>query len=219
MSTDLPSGSWPWLHDAARWVGGWIYIPRLRLRVRGSEHVPAEGPVVVVANHSTMLEGPILFGVLPRRLVFLVKNEMFLGPLGWGLCRLGQIPVRRGEPHRGALATATRVLNAGGVVGVFPEGTRGSGAVEHAHGGAAWLARATGAMVLPVACRGTTWGAGTRNRCSRRVVDIVIGAPFSLPAERGRAALAASTGRLRTELAALVDELDRRRAGGPEEDV
>ena len=62
--------------------------------------------------------------------VFLIKQEMFRGVLGRLLHGIGQIPVRRGEPDRTPLLAAVRVLRAGGLVGVFPEGTRGAGDVD-----------------------------------------------------------------------------------------
>lgn len=205
----LPEGSWPRLHDAARLVARGLGLVSYRLRVHG--RVPDPGPLVVVANHSAMIDGPVLFGLLGRRSVFLVKREMFDGPLGWFLLRVGQLPVRRGEPDRAPLLAAVRVLRAGGVVGVFPEGTRGAGAVTSAQHGAAWLARAAGAALLPVACRGTRRQESGRRRFRPRV-DVLVGEPFPVPAGKGRAALTAATDRVRSQLTALVAELDAMRA-------
>jgi 1-acyl-sn-glycerol-3-phosphate acyltransferase len=198
------------LHDWGRWLGSWLFRPVFRIRVRGLERVPVDGPVVLVANHSAYVDGPLLFGLVGRRAVFLVKREIFRWPVGPFLYRLGQVPVRRGEPERTPLLAAVRVLRAGGLVGVFPEGSRGAGDVTSAQHGAAWLARSADAVVLPVACRGTRRPTGSRRRL-RPVVDVLVGAPVRLPAERGRAGLAAATDELRRVLAELVDELDRRR--------
>jgi 1-acyl-sn-glycerol-3-phosphate acyltransferase len=209
----LPDGGWPWLHDLSRWLGSWGLFVVYRLRVHGREHVPAGGGVVLVANHSAFMDGPLLFGQLGRRSVFLVKQESFHGPLGWYLRRLGQLPVRRGEVDRAPLLTALRTLRAGGVVGVFPEGTRGSGDVAQARQGAAWLARSAGAVVLPVACRGTRAGRERALPRWRPRVDVLIGEPVPVNSERGRSALAGATERIRVELAALVAELDRLRDG------
>jgi 1-acyl-sn-glycerol-3-phosphate acyltransferase len=215
VARELPDGAWQPLHDIAHWIGSWLFHLFFRLRVRGVENVPSTGPVVVVANHSSMLEGPLLFGLLPRRTVFLVKQEMFRGAVGWTLRRIGQLSVRRGEPDRTPLLGAVRVLRAGGVVGVFPEGTRGDGDVLSAQHGAAWLARSGGAAVLPVACRGTRRPDGARRRRFRPAVDVLVGKPFELPPGRGRSGLAVATDRVRDELAALVAELDRLRGGEP----
>jgi 1-acyl-sn-glycerol-3-phosphate acyltransferase len=99
------------------------------------------------------------------------------------------------------------VLRAGGLVGVFPEGTRGSGEVAAAQHGAAWLARTSGAMVLPVVCRGTRRPDGTRKRFRPRV-DVSVGEPLTIPAGGGRAGLTAATETVRAELAGMVRELD-----------
>lgn len=215
MSTDLPDGASPRLHEFARRLGDFVFVPFYRVRTHGLENVPRTGPVLMIANHSTMVDGPVLFAVMPRRPVFLIKREMFKGPLGFLLPRIGQIPITRGEPDRAPLMAAVRVLKGGGMVGVFPEGTRGAGDVDAAHNGAAWLARTAGAVVLPVACRGTLRPAGVTRRRFRPRVDVLVGKPFELPADKGRAALTAATERVRVELADLVAELDRLRAGRP----
>lgn len=199
----VPPGSWPWLFDLGRWIGRVPYAWQFRLRVRGRDRVPLSGGVVVVANHSSMADGPILFGALPRRVTFLIKQEMFKGVVGVLLCKIGQIPVKRGEADRTALTSALSVLKAGGVIGIFPEGTRGEGDVANAQNGAAWLARTGGAMVLPVACRGTYQAKGFRPP-----VDVLIGEPFHLPDGKGRAALGVATEQVRDRLATLVAELD-----------
>jgi 1-acyl-sn-glycerol-3-phosphate acyltransferase len=209
---DLPEGSWPPLHDLARWIGRWLFHPFFRLRRHGKARVPVDGPVVLVANHSSLVDGPLIFGTVGRRVVFLVKRELFAGPLGWWLPRIGQLAVRRGEPDRAPLLAAQRVLRGGGVVAIFPEGTRGAGDAAQARNGAAWLARSTGASVLPVACRGTYRPAGTRRRFRPRV-DVLVGEPFTVSDERGRAGLAIATEEIRVALYGLVAELDGLRGG------
>jgi 1-acyl-sn-glycerol-3-phosphate acyltransferase len=210
-SADLPPEAWPWLHDRGRWLASWLFLPFYRVHVHHRERIPARGAVVVVANHSAFVDGPLLFGLLGRRAVFWVKQEMFTGVAGWGLRRIGQLPVRRGSPDRRPLMAALEVLRGGGVVGVFPEGTRGSGEVAAAEHGAAWLARTSGATVLPVVARGTRRPEGSGRRWRPRV-DVVVGEPLTIPAGGGRAGLAAATETLRTELAGMVRELDELRS-------
>jgi 1-acyl-sn-glycerol-3-phosphate acyltransferase len=207
-SPDLPPGAWPWLHDLGRWVGSWLFVPFYRVRVHHRERIPARGPVVVVANHSAFVDGPLLFGLLGRRAVFWVKQEMFSGVVGWGLLRIGQLPVRRGEADRRPLMAAIGVLRGDGLVGVFPEGTRGTGEVAAAEHGAAWLARTSGARVVS---RGTRRPAGSARRWRPRV-DVVVGEPLTVPAGGGRAGLTAATETLRAELAGMVHELDNLRS-------
>ena len=206
---DLPEGSWLWLHDFARWLGTWIFALPFRLTVRYPQRIPRSGPVVVVANHSSFLDGPLVFALVRRRSVFLIKDEMFTGALGWVLPKIGQLSVRRGVPDRAPLTAAVRVLRAGGLVGVFPEGGRGAGDVTDARNGAAWLARTTDAVVLPIACRGTRRAPESG---FRRRVDVLIGEPFAVCADRGKAGLAVATEQLREALAKLVAELDQIRA-------
>jgi 1-acyl-sn-glycerol-3-phosphate acyltransferase len=210
---DLPAGAWPWLHDFCRWLAWWVFPIVVRRRVHHRDRIPATGPVVLVANHSSLLDGPVIGSILGRRPVFLIKREMFRGPLGLLLTRVGQLAVRRGEPDREPLVAAVRVLRGGGLIGIFPEGTRGSGEVAAAHNGAAWLARSGNAVLLPVACRGTLRPPGARRRWRPRV-DVLIGEPLSPPAAKGKAALAEATENTRSALAALVTELDRLRERG-----
>ncbi|GAB2977207.1 1-acyl-sn-glycerol-3-phosphate acyltransferase [Amycolatopsis acidiphila] len=210
-SAGLPEGASGPLHDFGRLIGRVLFRPAFRVRVRGLERVPRSGPVVLIANHSSMVEPQLIFGMLPRRSVFLVKEEMFAGAQGWFLRRIGQVPVRRGAPDRAPLLTTAQILREGGLVGVFPEGTRGDGDVATAERGAAWLLRGTDAQVLPVAVRGTKRPAD-RGRRFRPRVDVLVGEPFRVRVGKGRAGLAEATERLRGELAALVRELDEQRA-------
>lgn len=208
---DLPPGSWPWFHDLARWVGSWLFLPVFRLHVHHLDRLPGTGPVVLVANHSAFVDGPLLFGLLGRRTVFLVKQEMFTGAPGWGLPRIGQLAVHRGRPDRRPLLAAVAVLRGGGLVGVFPEGTRGRGDVEAAQHGAAWLARTSGAVIVPVVCRGTRRPDG-RGRRFRPRVDVLVGEPLSIYGGLGRTGLNAATETVRAALAGMVRELDEVRS-------
>ncbi len=210
-AADLPAGTSPRLHDLARRVVGRGLRQVLRVRVHHGERIPASGPVVLVANHSALVDGPLLLGLVGRRGVFLTKQEMFRGPLAWLLRRLGQIPVHRGRPDPAPLRTAVGVLRGGGLVGIFPEGTRGAGDVAAAQHGAAWLARASGAAVLPVVVRGTRRTAGQRRRFRPRV-DVLVGAPLTDAPGGGRAGLATATETVRAALAGLVAELDELRS-------
>lgn len=212
MTDEVPPGTWLWLQNFGTWLFPWLFAVLVRRRVLHPERIPTTGAVVLVANHSSGLDGPVIASVVGRRPAFLIKQEMFRGPLGFVLRRVGQIPINRDAVDRGPLLMAVRVLRGGGTVGIFPEGTRGVGDVAQAHNGAAWLARSGDAVLLPVACRGTYRAPGTPRRWRPRV-DVLIGQPFPAPATRGRAGLAEATEQVRAALAALVAELDRSRAG------
>lgn len=151
-----------------------------RLAVQGLANVPASGGVLLAVNHSAFVDGPIIFGVVRRPNVFLIKVEMFRGPVGVLLRHLGQIPVRRGVAERAPLVAALDTLAAGGVVGVFPEGTRGVGDVSRVEHGIAFLALRSGCPVVPVACVGTASAFHRWRPGRRRPVRLVFGEPFVL---------------------------------------
>jgi 1-acyl-sn-glycerol-3-phosphate acyltransferase len=129
-----------------------------RVRVSGAEHIPAEGPVIIAPNHKNFLDAFFIGIATRRRVRYMAKVELFKGPLAWLFPRLGAFPVRRGEADTEALATARAVLGAGGLVVVFPEGTRVEqpDALGSPHHGAGRLALETGAPIVPAAITGTS---------------------------------------------------------------
>lgn len=128
---------------------------RWDIELRGAQNVPSTGPVVLAANHIGFLDGPLMAIVGPRPVHALTKRELFTGPLGAFLTGAGQIPISRELPDPYAIRTALRVLRDGGLVGVFPESTRGGGEMTVAAGGAAYLAMVTGAPIIPMSFLGT----------------------------------------------------------------
>ena len=129
-----------------------------RFRVVGAERVPADGRAIVTPNHKNFLD-PFLIGLAVHRPIhYMAKSELIEGPLGGLLVRLGAFPVRRGESDGDALETARAILGSGGVVVIFPEGTRveqpdALGSPRH---GAGRLALETGAPIVPAAITGTS---------------------------------------------------------------
>lgn len=177
-----------------------------RVTVTGGEYVPRTGPVILAPNHTGFLDAPLLMGTCPRPVHTLAKKELFKGPLGWLLHGVGQIPLDRHDPSRSMIKSGLGVLEAGRVLVVFPEGTRGAGDFSELRTGLAWFALRTGAPVIPVvfagtASRGRTLGAmpGLRSR-----VEVVFGRPVTLPTGGGRtrSALDAATEQLREALVA-----------------
>ena len=133
---------------------GWFFVHVFwRTKIRGKGYVPRRGPAIVIANHVGFIDGPVATGVTPRYMHVLVKAEMFVSIVGVILRSSGQIEVEEGG--RVALARGRAVLRRGGVVGVFPEGTRGMGDAASLAGGAAWLAIHGNAPVVPLALLGT----------------------------------------------------------------
>lgn len=151
-----------------------------RVRVYGEEHVPRTGPVLVAANHTGIMDGPLLFGTSPRPVHALTKEEMFFWPLGPVLTGAGQIPIWRVSLDRGALRTCLGVLRDGRLLGIYPEGTRGSGDFAGIKGGVAWLALRTGAPIVPLVCFGVRRPGGSVSLPPRpgSRVDVVYGSPF-----------------------------------------
>ena len=128
-----------------------------RYRVSGREHVPASGPLLIVANHLSWYDPFLLGVVLPRRTWFFTKVEIFSWPVAGWLCKMtGQIPVHRRMSDRTALEKALTYLREDKAIVFFPEGTveRQEQMIE-AHTGIAMLALHSGATVLPVALSGS----------------------------------------------------------------
>ena len=136
-----------------------VAIMRLlfRLRGRGSESVPRTGSVLLVSNHSSVLDPALVGGSTPRPVTYMAKEELFRIPLFGALIRrLNARPVRRDGGDPAALRTALRVLEDGGALLVFPEGTRGpEGVLRQGKAGAGMLAVLSGAAVIPVYISGS----------------------------------------------------------------
>jgi 1-acyl-sn-glycerol-3-phosphate acyltransferase len=188
-----------------RRLAQWLVRIVFRLRIRGLEHLPHNGPALVAGNHTGFLDGPIVFIMLPRPSMFLVKSELYDGPFRRVLQFAQQIPIRRGAPHREALRRALDVLHGGGVLGVFPEGTRGAGTLESVQHGVGYLALRAACPVVPVVCLGTA-EALPKGRVLprwRSPVDIVFGPPFTVDVDghpRARSTVAAAAEQVRTRL-------------------
>ncbi|MDP9102169.1 MAG: 1-acyl-sn-glycerol-3-phosphate acyltransferase, partial [Actinomycetota bacterium] len=202
----------PWLVASARWTGRTLGDCLLRVDVHGAQHVPHQGAVLLAGNHTSALDGPLLYALSPRPVVILAKSELFRGPLAVILPLLGAIAVHRGMPDRAALRGALLHLEAEGAVGVFPEGTRGAGRFDDVAHGLAYLAVRSGAPVVPIVVRAPT---GRHWRRSRPSVQIVFGEPVRValhgdPRARRTVTLAAEQLRL-----ALVDHLRRTTGESP----
>lgn len=188
-------------------VGSRLSRPVMRVlwrpRVLGAWRVPAVGPLILAGNHTHNVDGPLLLGTAPRPVHFLVKREVFVGPLGPLLRGLGQLSVDRGTVDRAAVTGALRVLRRGGVLGIFPEGTRGDGEFAALRAGVAYFAVRSGAPVQPVAVLGSEVPGrviGALPPLGRRV-DVVFGEPFTVDGDRPtRAVLDTATERIRQRL-------------------
>ncbi|MGW0548078.1 lysophospholipid acyltransferase family protein [Streptomyces altiplanensis] len=184
-------------------------------RVLGAWRVPVSGPVILAVNHSHMVDGPMLMGTAPRPVHFLVKKEAFVGPLDPFLRGIGQLKVDRATADRTAISNALGVLADGGVLGIFPEGTRGEGDFASLRAGLAYFAVRGGAPIVPVAVLGST---DRRGRLIpglpplRSRVDVVFGDPFEAgdgSGRRTRKALDEATVRIQERLTAHLESARR----------
>jgi 1-acyl-sn-glycerol-3-phosphate acyltransferase len=171
--------------------------------------------VIFAVNHSHNIDGPMVMGVAPRPTHFLIKREAFIGPLGPFLTGIGQLKVDRTAADRTAITQALGVLRAGGVLGIFPEGTRGEGDFASLRAGLAYFAVRGGAPIVPVAVLGSTEGRGRFVKGLpplRSRVDVVFGDPFEAgdgSGARTRRALDEATERIQKQLTSHLENARR----------
>jgi glycerol-3-phosphate dehydrogenase (NAD(P)+) len=173
------------------------FLVWLRLSRTGREHLRGiRGGLIVASNHRSFLDPFVIATSLPwrRPMQYVAKVELFERPWrGWILSRVGAFPIRRGQSDETAMETARLVLDRGGTVCIFPEGTRiRSGSLGTPKRGVGRLALETGAAVAPVAVHGSElvrrgW------RIRPRKVKLRVGRPLTFPrTEHPSPALAAT---------------------------
>jgi 1-acyl-sn-glycerol-3-phosphate acyltransferase len=197
----------------------------LRLRFEGDRDLPRHGPLIVAANHASSAD-PVLIGAflndkLGRPVNWLGKRELVeFGLTGWAFRIAGIHPVDRDAADLEAFRTAMRILEAGQVLAVFPEGTRSrDGALQQVREGVGMLALRSGAPVLPVAVIDSdrAWPRGQLLPTFGKRVTVRYGKPFSVTEEldaaghgrRGRQATEAATRSIMTRIAALLPPRQR----------
>lgn len=154
-----------------------------RISVQGRANVPSSGPVILAGNHLSAFDWVFVPFAVRRRVTYVAKAEYFdQRRTAWFFKAAGQIPMRRdgGPASERALATASDVLRAGGVLGIFPEGTRSpDGRLYRGHTGVARLAIECGAPVVPVAVAGTDRALPRGRRTPR--LNVRVGVRFGAP--------------------------------------
>lgn len=214
---------------AYRLISYLLVFPIFRLlfrgRTAGNIQVPLEGALVVVCNHGSHLDPPLLGHALGRPVAFMAKAELFRVPLLGSIIRAcGAYPVVRGGSDREAIRTATDRLEEGWAIGVFLDGTRqADGHVNAPQPGAALLAARAGVPLLPVAIINSHRALGPNQRMPRLVpVHIRIGKPVPPPASRRRADLMVSTEACQQQINTLLDQgliLSHQLTSGPGPDA
>jgi len=160
---------------------------RLLCRVDDAQlaRVPDRGPLIIVANHVNFLEVPLIYTHLqPRPLTGFAKIEIWNNPVIGALFDLGgAIPLYRGEADMSAFRQALKVLEAGHILALAPEGTRsGHGRLQRGRPGAVLLALHSGAPLLPLVYYGGELFWRNLVRLRRTDFHIVVGQPFYLDA-------------------------------------
>ncbi len=158
-----------------------------KFHLRGTSNVPRSGPLLLVSNHVGGVDPAIIGGWTPRPVWFMAKAELFRGSFAWLMRAYHAFPVVRHSPDRTALRRAFDLLKQGSAVVLFPEGHRSENAnLLRAEPGAGFVARRSGAPLVPIAITGTQNVLGRQGMIPRRAeVAMTFGEPFQLP-ERNR---------------------------------
>lgn len=155
-----------------------------RTQIDGIENFPMDGPVLMAVNHLHLFDSPVIFCVVPRRATVFAadkfqKNWLF----NWILVHVGNvIYVKRGETDRRTITNSLKVLRAGGVLAVAPEGTRSrTGGLGKGQTGAIYLASQAPAQIVPLVAYGQEKAYSYWKRLRRVPIQVCIGRPVEVP--------------------------------------
>lgn len=145
------------MYEVLRVFFSLLFSLAFRWQIIGTENIPPSG-VIIAANHISLWDPPVIGTAIPRRRIcFMAKEELFANQIfGWIIAKLGAFPVKRASADRTAIRTALTLLENGGILGIFPEGTRSKdGKLGEPESGLALLAVKAGVPVIPTAIIGT----------------------------------------------------------------
>jgi 1-acyl-sn-glycerol-3-phosphate acyltransferase len=204
----LASERWPLVVRIAQAVLRLFFKVVARVEVEGLEHVPTSGAVVIVGNHLSFFDAPLLLTVLSRRTTLFAGEFLRKVPVVAGVLRAsGAIFVDRGEGDVSALEAGLAVLASGGALGIAPEGIRSSsGGLRQGFTGAAYLSGATSAPLLPVVAFGQELISHNSRRVHRSRVRIRFGPPLPPAPGTSGLELRRHTQRVMETLAAMLPE-------------
>ena len=199
------------IYSAGRQLGRFCFGTFGRLEVMGRESVPPYAPLIIIANHLSFNDPPVLVAAMDRKLSFIGKRELFQYPLASFLMREFQVhPLDRSGSAVDAVKLAMELLSQDKALVIFPEGRRSPNhALIQGQPGAAYLALKTQATILPVGITGGEKFSSWRMPFPLCRVRVNIGQPFSLPVIDGnpnRQVLRGLTDMMMQRIAALLPE-------------
>jgi len=178
----------PWFYYFGRALIHLVTRLFTRLRVTGIENIPQRGPVLIVSNHLSLADPPIIGISVPRQMMFMAKKELFSpGFIGYFVRSFGAFPVDRGTLDRKAFRLACEVLASGRVLMMFPEGGRSkTGKLGRGFPGSARLALCHSVPIIPVGISGTEKIQGLDWLWHRPEIKVNIGRPFYVNVANGK---------------------------------
>jgi len=165
----------------------WIIFKLIfRLKIIGRENIPKTGPFVIVANHSSLLDGFVLVSFVRAKITFMSAAYLFKMPFVGNVLRgVGAIPVQGKGSDIKLIKKAMKVLQAGGVLGIFPEGRITNEKDDFsAKAGAAYLAIKADVPIIPMAIKGADKALPVGAKFPKlNKIEVKIGKPISCSRE------------------------------------
>ena len=167
-----------------RWIIRQLFFLLSQVEVEGLDRIPSQGAFILVVNHLSQLDPPLIMMLVERDDLtgWVAEKYQKNVAVSWLVKVMHGIWLNRGEADRNALRQAVEYLKAGGCLGIAPEGTRSpTGALIEGKTGAAYLAEKTGVLVIPAAITGTQTAIRDLKLLRRPRIGVHIGLPFHLP--------------------------------------
>lgn len=145
-----------WFWVSLRSFARFVFFLLLNIKIVGRNNIPAKGPYILASNHLSWTDIPLVPSYLSTQVVYLAKEELYQGKMGWVPRFLGAIPVKRGEADRQLLRASDDLLKRGKILIIFPEGHRSDNhQLIPGNAGVGMIALRAGVPVIPVAVCGS----------------------------------------------------------------